>query len=108
MIIIHVNCSLNKQYRESDKIVYQRLYSVNGENAEARAKRIKRSSAVKIDLSLERRHVWGQTPSTGLRHPSLEECSGKRCSECGMGSHSEKDVVNQCLEFGIIIIMNMV
>ena len=24
-----------------------------------------------------------QTPSTGLRHPSLEEGAGKRCSECG-------------------------
>ena len=23
-----------------------------------------------------------QTPSTGLRHPSLEEGAGKRCSEC--------------------------
>ena len=108
MIIIHVNYSLNKQYRESDKIVYQRLYSVNGENAEARAKRIKRSSAVKIDLSLERRpnskhwfttSFFGgrcrkamlgvclrpcalQTPSTGLRHPSLEEGARNRCSEC--------------------------
>ena len=24
-----------------------------------------------------------QTPNTGLRHPSLEEGAGKRCSECG-------------------------
>ena len=24
-----------------------------------------------------------QTPSTGVRHPSLEEGDGKRCSECG-------------------------
>ena len=24
-----------------------------------------------------------QTPSPGLRHPSLEEGAGKRCSECG-------------------------
>ena len=24
----------------------------------------------------------GQTPSTGLRHPSLEEGAGKRCLEC--------------------------
>ena len=24
-----------------------------------------------------------QTPSTGLRHSSLEEGAGKRCSECG-------------------------
>ena len=24
-----------------------------------------------------------QTPSTGLRHPSLEEDAGKRCSESG-------------------------
>ena len=31
-----------------------------------------------------------QTPSTGLRHPSLEEAAGKRCSECGSegGSHN--------------------
>ena len=25
-----------------------------------------------------------ETPSTGLRHPSLEEGAGKRCSECGL------------------------
>ena len=25
-----------------------------------------------------------QTPSTGLRHPSLEEGAGKRCSECAV------------------------
>ena len=27
-------------------------------------------------------HTPSQTPSTGLRHPSLEEDVGKRCSEC--------------------------
>ena len=25
-----------------------------------------------------------QTPSTGLRHPPVEEGAGKRCSECGV------------------------
>ena len=29
-----------------------------------------------------------QTPSTGLRHPSLEEGAGKRCSECGSVVHT--------------------
>ena len=29
--------------------------------------------------------VRAQTPSTGLRHPSLDEGAGKRCSECGTG-----------------------
>ena len=28
-----------------------------------------------------------QTPSTGLRHPSLEEGAGKRCSECALDLH---------------------
>ena len=27
-------------------------------------------------------HKHAQAPSTGLRHPSLEEGAGKRCSEC--------------------------
>ena len=31
---------------------------------------------------LHQRHQRLQTPSTGLRHPSLEEGTGKRCSEC--------------------------
>ena len=31
---------------------------------------------------LQQRHHRLQTPSTGLRHPSLEEGAGKRCSEC--------------------------
>ena len=38
-----------------------------------------------------------QTPSTGLRHPSLEEGAGKRCSECGKdcdgGRQREKGLV---------------
>ena len=33
-------------------------------------------------------HGGAQTPSTGLRHPSLEEGTGKRCSECGSSLHS--------------------
>ena len=31
----------------------------------------------------EERQDHSQTPSTGLRHPFLEEGAGKRCSECG-------------------------
>ena len=31
-------------------------------------------------------HSWRQTPSTGLRHLSLEEGAGKRCSECELAA----------------------
>ena len=33
-----------------------------------------------------------QTPSCGLRHPSLEEGAGKRCSECGSDLYTELSV----------------
>ena len=37
-------------------------------------------------ISEDRLLVQGrmQTPSTGLRYPSLEESAGERCSECGL------------------------
>ena len=42
----------------------------------------------------ERSEREGQTPSTGLRHPSFkEEGAGKRCSECEGGGNSEERVV---------------
>ena len=33
----------------------------------------------------------GTTQSTGLRHPSLEEGAGKRCSECGDKFQRERE-----------------
>ena len=41
-----------------------------------------------IATSLRTGDVWPQIPSTGLRHPSLEEGAGKRCSECGLAQAS--------------------
>ena len=37
------------------------------------------------DMNAGKTRGWMQTPSTGLRHLSLEEDAGKLCSECGGG-----------------------
>ena len=39
---------------------------------------------------LRQNHARTQTPSTGLRHPSLEEDAGKRCSERGSNAEAEE------------------
>ena len=38
-----------------------------------------------IFIIIHIREYLGQTPSSGLRHPSLEEGAGKGCSECVPG-----------------------
>ena len=43
-----------------------------------------------------------QTPSTGLRHPSLEEGVGKPYSECGAGTDSAEPGVFRLLQIGIV------
>ena len=43
-----------------------------------------------------------QTPSTGLRHPSLEEGVGKRCSECGAGADSAEPGVFRLRQISIL------
>ena len=43
-------------------------------------------------VSLVNLRGWPRlTPSTGLRHPSLDEHAGKRCSECGDGHEGGTD-----------------
>ena len=49
------------------------------------AKRVKST----VHLSQESLELT-QTPSTGLRHPSLKEGAGKRCSECGVDPQSQR------------------
>ena len=43
---------------------------------------------VRQGFSLSQNQLAVQTPSTGLRHPSLEEGAGKRCSECACRADS--------------------
>ena len=46
-------------------------------------------SLVKIERSPHPYERRVQTPSTGLRHPSMKEGAGKRCSECGSWPNSK-------------------
>ena len=52
-----------------------------------------------------RHDEYGQTPSTGLRHPSLEEGAGKRCSECGVPADCRVRTVRifLLLQFTVVI-----
>ena len=69
-------------------IVAKRTLAVTTQRCQLYTLHCCQQCTISVTVHRCKRYIVTKTPSTGLRHPSLEEGAGKRCSECDCYLHS--------------------
>ena len=69
-------------------IVAKRTLAVTTQRCQQYTLHCCQQCTISVTVHRCKRYIVTKTPSTGLRHPSLEEGAGKRCSECDCYLHS--------------------